>query len=51
MQSKKRRRFERILAFGQYVSEDSKYASEYPENVEVKEVTCFNVCRKKLSNA
>jgi hypothetical protein len=28
----KRRRFERILAF-RYVSEDSKYASEYPENV------------------
>jgi hypothetical protein len=30
---KKRRRFERILAFLQYVSENSKYASEYPENV------------------
>jgi hypothetical protein len=37
-QSKKRRRFEGVLAFGQYVSEDSKYASEYPENVEVKEL-------------
>jgi hypothetical protein len=29
---KKRRRFERILAFC-HVSENSKYASEYPENV------------------
>jgi hypothetical protein len=39
---KKRRRFERILAFGQYVSENSKYASEYPENVSVKELPKFN---------
>jgi hypothetical protein len=29
MLRKKRRRFERILAFWQYVSENSKYASEY----------------------
>jgi hypothetical protein len=33
--------------FGQYVSEDSKYAAEYPENVEVKELPCFNVVEKK----
>jgi hypothetical protein len=33
------------LAFGQYVSEDSKYASEYPENVEVKNFP-FNVVGK-----
>jgi hypothetical protein len=32
MPRKKRRRFERFWHFGQYVSEDSKYASEYPEN-------------------
>jgi hypothetical protein len=46
-QRQKRRRFERILAFGQYVSEDSKYAAEYPENVEVKELPRFNVVGKK----
>jgi hypothetical protein len=35
------------LAFGQYVSADSKYAAEYPENVEVKELPCFNVVGKE----
>ena len=33
--------------FGQYVSENSKYASEYPENVEVKELPRFNVVGKE----
>jgi hypothetical protein len=31
-----RGRLKRVLAFGQYVGENSKYASEYPENVVVK---------------
>ena len=33
--------------FGQYVDKDSKYASEYPENVEVKELPRFNVVGKE----
>ena len=33
--------------FGQYVSKDSKYAAEYPENVEVKELPRFNVVGKE----
>jgi hypothetical protein len=37
--------------FGQYVSEDSKYASEYPENVEVKELPRFNAVGRSVPNA
>ena len=33
--------------FGQYVSEGSKYAGEYPDNVEVKEVPNFNSVGKE----
>lgn len=33
--------------FGQYVSEDSKYAAEYPENVEVAELPKFNSVGKE----
>jgi isopenicillin N synthase-like dioxygenase len=33
--------------FGQYVEKDSKYASEYPENVEVKELPSFNIVGKE----
>lgn len=33
--------------FGQYVSENSKYASEYPENVTVAELPRFNVVGKE----
>jgi len=33
--------------FGQYVDKDSKYASEYPENVEVKELPHFNAVGKE----
>ena len=33
--------------FGQYVDPDSKYAKEYPENVEVKELTAFNKVGKE----
>jgi hypothetical protein len=46
MLKEEKKGFERVLAFGQYV-ENSKYASEYPENVEVKEVTCFNAVGKR----
>ncbi|HMI06098.1 MAG TPA: 2OG-Fe(II) oxygenase family protein, partial [Flavobacterium sp.] len=33
--------------FGQYVGKDSKYASEYPDNVEVKELPRFNEVGKE----
>jgi isopenicillin N synthase-like dioxygenase len=33
--------------FGQYVEKDSKYSSEYPENVEVKELPRFNSVGKE----
>jgi isopenicillin N synthase-like dioxygenase len=33
--------------FGQYVEKDSKYASEYPENVDVKELPRFNIIGKE----
>ena len=33
--------------FGQYVSEGSKYAGEYPDNVEVKELPKFNTVGKE----
>ena len=33
--------------FGQYVTSDSKYAKEYPENVDVKELERFNEVGKK----
>jgi isopenicillin N synthase-like dioxygenase len=33
--------------FGQYVSEGSKYAGEYPDNVEVKELPKFNAVGKE----
>ncbi|WP_016988814.1 isopenicillin N synthase family dioxygenase [Flavobacterium sp. ACAM 123] len=33
--------------FGQYVGENSKYASEYPENVEVEELPRFNAVGKE----
>lgn len=33
--------------FGQYVEKDSKYASIYPENVEVKELPRFNIVGKE----
>jgi isopenicillin N synthase-like dioxygenase len=33
--------------FGQYVDKDSKYAAEYPENVEVKELPRFNIIGKE----
>ena len=33
--------------FGQYVSKDSKYASEYPENVTVNELANFNATGKQ----
>ena len=33
--------------FGQYVDSDSKYASEYPENVTVNELANFNVTGKE----
>ena len=33
--------------FGQYVDPDSKYASEYPENLEVKELPRFNTVGKE----
>jgi len=33
--------------FGQYVASDSKYAKEYPENVDVKELERFNEVGKK----
>lgn len=33
--------------FGQYVDSDSKYASEYPDNVTVKELPNFNIVGKK----
>jgi len=33
--------------FGQYVSKDSKYASEYPDNVSVAELTHFNEVGKE----
>jgi isopenicillin N synthase-like dioxygenase len=33
--------------FGQYVSEGSKYAGEYPDNVEVEELPKFNTVGKK----
>jgi isopenicillin N synthase-like dioxygenase len=33
--------------FGQYVEKDSKYASEYPENVIVKELPRFNIVGKE----
>jgi hypothetical protein len=33
--------------FGQYVGENSKYASEYPENVVVKELPRFNAVGKE----
>jgi hypothetical protein len=44
---KKRRRFERILAFRSVCDENSKYASEYPENVTVNELPKFNAVVKK----
>jgi hypothetical protein len=44
---KKRRRFERVLAFGQYVMKIQNMLSEYPENVEVKELPKFNAVGKK----
>lgn len=33
--------------FGQYVNDDSKYKSEYPDNVEVKELPEFNTTGKE----
>ncbi len=33
--------------FGQYVDENSKYANEYPDNVEVKELSNFNKVGKE----
>ncbi|MCG9792951.1 isopenicillin N synthase family dioxygenase [Flavobacterium algicola] len=33
--------------FGQYVDENSKYASEYPKNIEVTELPRFNVAGKE----
>ena len=33
--------------FGQYVEKDSKYASEYPDNVEVTELPKFNIVGKE----
>jgi isopenicillin N synthase-like dioxygenase len=33
--------------FGQYVSEDSKYAAEYPKNIEVSELPNFNTTGKE----
>lgn len=33
--------------FGQYVEKDSKYASEYPDNVQVKELPRFNIVGKE----
>jgi isopenicillin N synthase-like dioxygenase len=33
--------------FGQYVEKDSKYVSEYPDNVEVKELPRFNIVGKE----
>ena len=33
--------------FGQYVSENSKYASEYPKNIEVAELPRFNIAGKE----
>jgi len=33
--------------FGQYVDKDSKYASEYPDNLEVKELLRFNTVGKE----
>jgi len=33
--------------FGQYVNDDSKYKSEYPDNVEVKELPEFNATGKE----
>lgn len=33
--------------FGQYVNPDSKYASEYPDNLEVKELPRFNTVGKE----
>lgn len=33
--------------FGQYVDKDSKYASEYPDNVEVAELPRFNIVGKE----
>ena len=33
--------------FGQYVDKDSKYAAEYPDNVEVKELPRFNAAGKE----
>jgi hypothetical protein len=47
----KRGRLKRVLHFGQYVGENSKYASEYPENVVVKELPRFNAVGKRLTNA
>ncbi|WP_366183372.1 2-oxoglutarate and iron-dependent oxygenase domain-containing protein [Flavobacterium ovatum] len=32
--------------FGQYVYEDSKYASEYPKNIDVEELPRFNIAGK-----
>jgi hypothetical protein len=43
----KRGRFERVLAFWSVCDENSKYASEYPENVEVKELPSFNAVGKE----
>lgn len=33
--------------FGQYVDSNSKYADEYPENIEVKELPRFNIAGKE----
>ena len=34
--------------FGQYVDANSKYANEYPENIEVKELPRFNIIGKEV---
>jgi hypothetical protein len=44
----RRGRLKRVLHFGQYVGENSKYVSEYPENVVVKELPRFNAVKVGL---
>jgi isopenicillin N synthase-like dioxygenase len=39
--------FKELWHFGQYVDKDSKWASEYPDNVEVKELPRFNEVGKE----
>jgi hypothetical protein len=45
-----KRRLKKFWHFGQYVGENSKYVSEYPENVVVKELPRFNAVGR-LTNA